>query len=367
MATVYSANYSTGSATYTRVMVSYSGTSATATLLYSRTNTYSGATSATNATFTFGGASTTFSKTFYGQQTDAVVASVNFSISTSGGTYSGSTANAGLLGFSGSVTIPSQGSAPSGGYINGVSSVWNSSANEIQVSTTSAGVTNPGGVLTELNWNLCESTYVSGIARRSIALSSNGASSTLSNSLSTYTGNTIDVAPNKRLYLGLYAANSIGGYRYDGGTIITVPGPATVTFDTATSHTATFNYLTTADSGYYPKTIQYSLDGGATWVDITTIFSGEATAGSFTISGLIPGVSYTLQSRISTTAGFTSNVDVAFSTDSSVADKNIFYGSANNEAEEISKIYGSENNASVRIKKIYGSINGRTILLKKWH
>ena len=111
MPSVYSGYYTTGTYTKTRVRVDYSGTSATAILLYTRTNTYSGETSSGGGTtFTFGGKSVDMSnKKFYGQQTDAEICRVSFTISTSGGTYSGSTSgNPGLLGFSGSVTIPSQ-------------------------------------------------------------------------------------------------------------------------------------------------------------------------------------------------------------------------------------------------------------------
>lgn len=109
MATIYSAASWTGDYTYTRVKVDYdySSTRATATLLYSRTNNYSGATHASDATFTFGDGSTKFTKSFYGKQTDAVVASLTFNYSVSGGTYSGSSTGA-YLGGSWSVTIPQQ-------------------------------------------------------------------------------------------------------------------------------------------------------------------------------------------------------------------------------------------------------------------
>ena len=92
MATLYTAYSSTGDYTKTRVKIDYTPgqTTATATLLYTRTNNYTGATSATNCTFKFGGVSKTFSKSFTGKQTDAVVTSLTFTISTAGGTYSGS-------------------------------------------------------------------------------------------------------------------------------------------------------------------------------------------------------------------------------------------------------------------------------------
>ena len=100
--------------------VDYSGTSATAHLLYTRTNTYSGATGSGDATFSFGGASVGFNQTRYGQMTDSELASVGFGISMSGGTYSGSSSG-GYMGGSWSVSIPSQYSAPSNPTISNVS------------------------------------------------------------------------------------------------------------------------------------------------------------------------------------------------------------------------------------------------------
>ena len=110
MATLYSAASWTGSYTYTRVKVDYSGTSATATMLYTRTNTYSGETGAAGATFSFGGKSVSFTKSFWGQVTDGVVTSLTFPISLGGGTYSGSSTGQ-YLGGSWSVTIPAQSSS----------------------------------------------------------------------------------------------------------------------------------------------------------------------------------------------------------------------------------------------------------------
>lgn len=114
MATVYSGYTTTGSYTKLRVKVDYNypSTTATATLLYTRTNTYSGATGTSPLTFTFGGKSTTVNnKFFYGQQTDATVASVSFTVSLAGGSYSGSTSTTssggiGYMAFSGSVALP---------------------------------------------------------------------------------------------------------------------------------------------------------------------------------------------------------------------------------------------------------------------
>lgn len=140
MATVWSGYYSTGTYTKTRVKVDYSGSSATAYLLYTRTNNYAGETSIYGATFTFGGASVAVNKAFYGQQTDAEVARVSFSISPAGGTYSGS-CNGSYLGFSGSVTIPAQSStitynANGGSGAPGAHSYTNANSGTTNLSST---------------------------------------------------------------------------------------------------------------------------------------------------------------------------------------------------------------------------------------
>lgn len=108
MATIYSAYTSTGDYTKTRVRINYTpgSTSATATLLYTCTRSNFGTASAPVGRFTFNGVSIGFNKAFSNKQTDAEVCRVNFPISLAGGTYSGSSTNAALLNWSGSVTIP---------------------------------------------------------------------------------------------------------------------------------------------------------------------------------------------------------------------------------------------------------------------
>lgn len=114
MATLYTGQTSCGTYTYTRVKVDYdySTSKATAKLLHSRTNTWTGSEYADGCVFTFGGVSTGsiyISTGSLGKHTDTQIASVTFSFSNAGGTYSGSTSgyNAPYK-FSGSVTIPAQ-------------------------------------------------------------------------------------------------------------------------------------------------------------------------------------------------------------------------------------------------------------------
>lgn len=114
MGTLYTGQTSCGTYTYTRVKVDYdySTSKATAKLLHSRTNTWTGSEYADGCVFTFGGVSTGsiyISTGSLGKHTDTQIASVTFSFSNAGGTYSGSTSgyNAPYK-FSGSVTIPAQ-------------------------------------------------------------------------------------------------------------------------------------------------------------------------------------------------------------------------------------------------------------------
>lgn len=262
--------------------------------------------------------------------------------------------------WSTNVTVTGAATAPSGGYVNGVTSYWDTGANEIRVHTTGAGVANTGGAsLTGLNWVACEAPYVSGIARRSIALPSNGAASTLSNSLSTWSGNTIDMAPNKQLYLVVYAANSAGGYHYQWGSLITPPAPASVANTGVTATEARFSYSVSSDGGVYDKQIQYSLDGGATWVTATTVTGGAAATGTFVINNLTDNTSYALKCRVSTSAGETNSPDIAFTT----LKASRFYGSASGQAERIIGFYGSVNGQTKKITKLYGSANGQSKLI----
>lgn len=365
MATVYSPEVSVGTYNRVRIKCDYSGTSATLTVQFSRTSSWTDTWVDQSATLTFNGQTKNAAYSYYGTVSsswvDLVVVS-GYSISSSGGTYSWTFNNpsGGVLGCSGTLTIPSQGTAPSGGYINGITSAWNSVANEVQVSTTSAGVTNTGGVsLSGLEWNITENPYTSGIARLSIALPSNGAASTLSNSLSTYSGTNINLLPNMMVYCGLYAVNQYGDYRYNAGTIVTVPGPATVSAGTIGPNFVEVAYSTTADGGYYDKTIEYSLDQ-TNWVHGVTLSGSAATSGSFYVTGLTPLTSYTIYTRVTTTAGSTSNANRIVANTVAMPTIDKFYGSVNSQSKRASLIYGSDNGQSVFILKMYGSDNGLT-------
>ena len=353
MPTVYSDKYWTGTYTYTRVRIDYSGTSATAILLYSRTNDYAGATSAGSpASFSFGGGSADMSyKAFYGRQTDAEVCRCNFTISTGGGTYSGATSgNAGLLGFSGSVTVPAQTSKPTGLTVALVEPLTNGAVFDVSISSfgVPSGVEGryiEAGILAQNSYG---PTY-----RFSCVLNEMASQITVT---STSAGGTLVINPNTQYYYGGYASNTVENVHQVAGQFVTTAKAPTVKLVGATDTTASFSYAFTADGGYYNRSVQYSLDNGATWTTAATVSGGSAANGTFTIEGLLSGSAYTMKIRSSTTAGATLGEDVLFDTNVSTADnRNIFYGSVNSEAKEITAFYGEVSGEAKRAIKVYGS------------
>ena len=285
----------------------------------------------------------------------------SFSVSTSQTSASvGWTSGDGVSG-SFTVTFSSGGTAPSDGFTSGITTYWDDAASEIRVHSTSVGVANTGSsALTQLKWTITEVPYAAGTARRSIDVANNGDPSTISNTLSTYTGSTIDIGPNKQLYTGLYAVNNAGDYRYNGGTFVTTPGPTTVSTGTITNSSIVINYTTMADGGYYSKDIQYSLDDGATWTTGATVNTGSATSGSFTISGLSQSTVYTVMTRTSAASGNTEGTAMSVTT---AGPKATLYGSVSDQSTKIKRLYCSVGGQSRRVKKLYASVGGVTKLI----
>jgi hypothetical protein len=283
------------------------------------------------------------------------------------GTYNWSFPNptsGAVLGCSGTIYIPNAGSKPSNGYITDPISAWDDLKNEISIGATS-GVADGGAALTILRLYAEDSAYTSTSAD-SYNNFVNGSYARISNSLNAGSA-PIDIAPNKRIYLGIYAVNANGSYRYttaDGApSIVTVPGPAATTITNIGPNSAKINCVTTADSNVYTKTIYYSLDEGSTWTSIGTVSTGTATTKTATLSGLERGKRYTVRTKVTTTAGSTEGTDVVFFTTDSTAD---LYGSVSSQTKAVDQFYGSVSSKTKKVHKIYGSVGGvaKTIFIR---
>lgn len=147
-----------------------------------------------------------------------------------------------------------------------------------------------------------------------------------------------ELSPNTQ-YGGVAAV--VGGGTGEVSNIVdaTLPPPAlsSASVDTVSATEATIRFTTAVDGGYLPKTIEYSLDNGTTWVTVATVTSGSATSGSFTVSSLSPGESYTMLTRVSTTAGSSNNTDITFTTEPGAVKDRIYGGVA---GEELTGVTG---------------------------
>ena len=138
---------------------------------------------------------------------------------------------------------------------------------------------------------------------------------TCNNSSNVTSGSGFTIVGNTTYTLGMYASNgtlTTGSTRI--GNYTTLPPKDTLTLNEATSDTLVINYSTPTDGGRYEKTLEYSVDGGTTWTTGATISTGNASTGTFTISGLTANTEYTIQSRVTTSAGTTVNDNLVAST-----------------------------------------------------
>lgn len=154
-----------------------------------------------------------------------------------------------------------------------------------------------------------------------------------------------------------YRARAYNGQLYSSystdTSMVTMPPKPTLTLASQTPNSVTLNWSVPADGGALTKTIEYKLSTESTWTTVDTVTTGDATSGTFTVSGLTPGSKVTIGLRSSTTTGFRAD---------SVTVKLVypFYGSVNGETKAISKFYGSVGGVTKQITKLYGSVNGVT-------
>ena len=88
----------------------------------------------------------------------------------------------------------------------------------------------------------------------------------------------------------------------------------TVSVDSVSGDSITIAYTTATDGNAYAKTLEYSLDGGTTWVTGATVSTGTATGGTYTITGLSPGQIYVINTRVRTTIGTTTGATLSTTT-----------------------------------------------------
>lgn len=344
MASAYSGEVAIGSYNRIRLRVDYSGTSASCHIEFRRTSTWTDTWGDDSASITFNG-QTKAAPYWYTGTVDGnwreIDSASGYSISTSGGSYSWSFNNpntGSVLQCSGTIDIPAQQTAPNTPTV----SVATNSDHALNITWGTSSFGNPSSGTVYLYY---------GTATAPTTQATN--KSTTGNSLLT-----MDIlSPNTKYYYRSRAKNTAdlwSSYSTE-ATGVTKATAATVSLTSYDSSSATIYYSAPADGGEYNRTIQYSLDG-STWVNAATISDGNAHTGTITITGLTPSTSYTIRTRMTTTAGSSTGDNITVTTKAAVA----LYGSVNGQTKKVAKLYGSVNGETKLIKKLYASVNGVT-------
>ena len=380
MATAYSGEVSIGTYNRIRIKCDYSGTSATCTVQFRRTQAYSGWWGDSTAKLTFNGQTKNAGYTYSGTVGTGWVNLVTvsgYSISTSGGTYNWNFSNpgGGVLGCSGSIYIPSQGTAPSSLNLSIVDATWNSVTMETVVGNWGTGSGRRRAAY------LLEVPYVAGVDKYhtdSTDTTTDPVELVVSAATSPFEFSDVPftVYGCKEYHTGLFASTSVGDTRLQGPTFYTAPykldgltyaGGQLEQGGTVSANLAVVtNLVHNNPDSHIGFEFRVSSDGGSTfgtWViSPTTVAVGGNT--TLEVAGLTQGTAYVVEVRQFCTEATSGHFYSETTTVSFTADVfSRLYGSVNGLTKRVTTLYGSVSGSTKKIKKLYGSVNGQTKLI----
>ena len=288
MATVYSGEVSVGSYNRIRIKCDYSGTSATLSIQFRRTSSYSGSWSDSSAKLTFNGTTKSAAYSYSGTVgTSWVTLKSNitgYTVSTSGGTYNWSFTNpgGGVLGCSGTLTVPSQATAPTAPTISASAA----SASQINVTYGTTNLGNPTGTVYLYNGTSSSpSTQIN-------------SKTTTGNSTYNNTG----LTANTKYYYKATATNSAGSASSSVVNATTLPaGISSITGNSLTATSISLSIVFASSGSALTTTAQVS-PNDSTWTD-TSLTNVQGTTQTYGVTGLTANTQYTRYFRVHTSAG----------------------------------------------------------------
>lgn len=358
MATAYSEEVAVGSYNRIRLRVEYSGTSASCYIEFRRTSDWTDTWGDDAAEITFNG--TTQSAPYWysgtvGTSWVEIASASGFTVPLSGGTFSWEFNNPmaqSVLGCSGTITIGSQATAPTGLGLSKLVSYVDGFSAKVYVSSW-GGAGDSSSRYRELQvWTYDASSLVQ--PQRFQTAVGDSLSSTITTNNSSQ--GTLNIQPNTRYTIGIYASNgtlNTGSVRI--GDYATLPPTPT-----SVSATGTQTYVT-ANTVSVPITVDYGADGGS--YTKTFLYRSKATGEDWnewaTLGTVTSGSAGTLSSNIVLACGNTFDIEVRVSTSAGGSSSSIYTSVTTLSAS--SKLYGSVNGATKQITKLYGGVSSRTL------
>lgn len=248
------------------------------------------------------------------------------------------------------LTFPSSGTAPTGLSVTNVSP----SERSIQATVSVTGWGGLGDSTTRYRELQVWEGNMTGDYRKQKATGDTLSSTITCDGSST---GSLNIIGNKKYYIGGYATNgTLASGPTNFGTIVTTPPVVYGSVGTITEDSASINWSIVNQGGELDINVDYMVNNSGTWSTAETITTNGPKIGSFSITGLSPNTTYTVDLRSDAVGGATVSGQTITFTTAGVGSK--VYCSINNTRKKVKRIYCSVNGERKKVKKIYCSVGG---------
>lgn len=261
-------------------------------------------------------------------------------------------------------TLPAKTSAPTGLYINNISSTWDSVSGTVGLSSYGTGTGTK-----QLQMLVLYDSYVANIPHRYDRTTSGVLSynATVDNNSTAASAGSIDIKGCGLYYTGVFADNGSVVSRFAGPSIYTPPAPVVFNY-VRVGDTDQWQITLTGDpnknntnytAAQLTRSLRYKINNGS-WTNVESAVV-KAIDATTIVTITIPDASTATIEGWMTYQGLNSEVG-SITIANSDAPVHL-YGSVNGQAKEIKHLYGSVNGQTKKIKKLYASVGGVSKLI----